>query len=411
MKWKNNAYSVLASGITNVATTITVSAGTGSRFPSDDFLVTLIGYDVNGNENAWEICYCSSRSSDTLTVVRAQEGTTAVAWAGATRIEGRVTAGAVGALEPSIAAGTTSQYWRGDKSWRDFFTDVRATALTGLSTATNAVITAADTVLGALGKLQKQVSDNLSTLTSHTGNTSNPHGTTAAQVGAFPSAGGSLAGDVTFTGNGRRIKGLLSTATALADRLFFQSDTANGSTDVAAVPNGTSNRAGFGALNSSDTTNHSFFSFLALVSDMRLWSGKAGTGTVLPMTFYTDNSERMRIGANGHIQAAQSIGFTSQFNAGNSGTSITIDFINGQKQLLTLTGNATVTLAFPGVGNYQLILTQDATGSRTVSWSGVTRYVGSATAPAINTAASTSTVVSIYYDGTNVWLGASKVNA
>ena len=60
---------------------------------------------------------------------------------------------------------------------------VRNIALAGLSTATNAVITASDTVIGALGKLQKQVSDNLTTLTNHTGNTSNPHGVTKAQVG------------------------------------------------------------------------------------------------------------------------------------------------------------------------------------------------------------------------------------
>ena len=85
--------------------------------------------------------------------------------------------------EAAITAGTTSQYWRGDKTWRDFFADVRAATLTGLSTATNAVVSATDTVLGALGKLQKQVSDNLSTLTSHTGSTSNPHGVTKAQVG------------------------------------------------------------------------------------------------------------------------------------------------------------------------------------------------------------------------------------
>lgn len=68
---------------------------------------------------------------------------------------------ALSAKEPAISAGTTAQYWRGNKAWRDFFTDVRAATLTGLSTATNAVITAADTVLSALGKLQKQVSDNL----------------------------------------------------------------------------------------------------------------------------------------------------------------------------------------------------------------------------------------------------------
>lgn len=65
---------------------------------------------------------------------------------------------ALSGKEPAISAGTTGQYWRGDKSWRDFFTDVRAATLTGLSTATNAVIDAADTVLVALGKLQAQVS-------------------------------------------------------------------------------------------------------------------------------------------------------------------------------------------------------------------------------------------------------------
>ncbi|NMB44467.1 MAG: hypothetical protein GX995_10100, partial [Clostridiales bacterium] len=46
----------------------------------------------------------------------------------------------------------------------DFASTVRNTVLTGLSTATNAVITTTDTVLSALGKLQKQISNNLSAL-------------------------------------------------------------------------------------------------------------------------------------------------------------------------------------------------------------------------------------------------------
>lgn len=57
---------------------------------------------------------------------------------------------------------------------------VRAAVLTGLSTATNAVITAADSVLSALGKLQAQI-------TAHVGRTDNPHSVTAAQVGAVAS--------------------------------------------------------------------------------------------------------------------------------------------------------------------------------------------------------------------------------
>jgi hypothetical protein len=60
---------------------------------------------------------------------------------------------------------------------------VRAVVLTGLSLATNAVISATDSVLVAFGKLQAQITANLSTLTSHTSDTSNPHATTKAQVG------------------------------------------------------------------------------------------------------------------------------------------------------------------------------------------------------------------------------------
>ena len=65
----------------------------------------------------------------------------------------------------------------------DFASTVRSTVLTGLSTATNAVITATDTVLSALGKLQKQITDNLSTLTSHTSSILNPHSVNKTQVG------------------------------------------------------------------------------------------------------------------------------------------------------------------------------------------------------------------------------------
>ena len=66
---------------------------------------------------------------------------------------------------------------------------VRSVVLTGLSTAAGTVVTAAHTVLEAIGFLQRQVSDAVASLASHIGNTSNPHGTTAAQAGAIPTGG------------------------------------------------------------------------------------------------------------------------------------------------------------------------------------------------------------------------------
>ena len=72
------------------------------------------------------------------------------------------TQAALNSKEGAIASGTTAQFWCGDKTWRDFFTDVRAATLTGLSTATSAAVSAADTVLAAIGKLQAQVSARVS---------------------------------------------------------------------------------------------------------------------------------------------------------------------------------------------------------------------------------------------------------
>lgn len=113
----------------------------------------------------------------------------------------------------------------------------------------------------------------------------------------------------------------------------------------------------------------------------------------------------------GPVLVGTSVYFSGQLAAGNSGTATTINFSAGQKQSLVLTGNCTISTVFPGVGNYQLLLIQDATGGRTVTWAGSVQYVGSATAPAINTVANSYTMVSIYWNGNAMWLAASKVNA
>ncbi len=98
---KNNAYSTLASGINTTATTITVAAGTGSRFPaaggSDYFYATLIN-----TSNVLEVVKVTSRSTDTLTVVRGQDGTTGTAYSAGDRIELRVTAALLADIRDSI---------------------------------------------------------------------------------------------------------------------------------------------------------------------------------------------------------------------------------------------------------------------------------------------------------------------
>jgi len=91
--YKNNAVSALASSITNVATSMTVTAGQGALFPaitgSDYFYVTIISFS---NPSSFEIVKVTARATDTFTIVRAQDGTTAAAWSANDRVELRITA-------------------------------------------------------------------------------------------------------------------------------------------------------------------------------------------------------------------------------------------------------------------------------------------------------------------------------
>jgi hypothetical protein len=87
----------------------------------------------------------------------------------------------------------------------------------------------------------------------------------------------------------------------------------------------------------------------------------------------------------------------------NSSTAITIDLANGTVQIITLTGNATITMPTATSGkSFIMFLKQDATGSRTVTWSTV-KWAGG-TAPTITSTASRQDILSFFADGTN-WYG------
>lgn len=97
IKFTNNATTTLASGITNVATSLTVASGNGALFPSlsgsDVFYATLAN-----TSGTVEIVKVTARSTDTFTIVRGQDGTSAVAWNSGDKVELRVTAADLGAM-------------------------------------------------------------------------------------------------------------------------------------------------------------------------------------------------------------------------------------------------------------------------------------------------------------------------
>ena len=87
----------------------------------------------------------------------------------------------------------------------------------------------------------------------------------------------------------------------------------------------------------------------------------------------------------------------------NSSTAITLDLTNGTVQIITLTGNATITIPTATSGkSFVMMLKQDGTGSRTVTWSTV-KWAGG-TAPTITSTASRQDILSFFADGTN-WYG------
>lgn len=90
--FKNNAKTTLNGSLTAGATSIVVTDATpfGAVTSPDFMLLTLYS---GSPENKWEIVKVTAISSNTLTVVRAQEGTTGQAWNSGDAIECRWTAG------------------------------------------------------------------------------------------------------------------------------------------------------------------------------------------------------------------------------------------------------------------------------------------------------------------------------
>jgi hypothetical protein len=91
---KNNATSTITTAISASDVGLAVAAGTGSLFPTlgagDYFYATLVSAG-----GTYEIVKVTARVVDTMTIVRAQEGTTAQSFASGSRLEVRVTAASV----------------------------------------------------------------------------------------------------------------------------------------------------------------------------------------------------------------------------------------------------------------------------------------------------------------------------
>ena len=102
--FKNNSITTLGSNLNTTDTTVTVATGTGSSFPAigaGQFFTATLFAAGSSTEIPNEIVYVTARSGDTMTIVRAQEGTTAQDWTVGDTFAGLVTAGFLNSLVQS----------------------------------------------------------------------------------------------------------------------------------------------------------------------------------------------------------------------------------------------------------------------------------------------------------------------
>lgn len=261
--------------------------------------------------------------------------------------------------EPTITAGTTGQYWRGDKSWQTL--DKAAVGLANVDNTSDAnkpISTATQTALN--GKA--------STSTTMNAGTGLTGGGDLSANRTFNVVYGTTAGTAA-QGNDSRITGAEQTANK-----------------------GVAN--GYAGLNAS-----------TLVPTAQLGTGTANSTTYLR----GDGTWATPAGGGGGVTPTNGGGET-YYDAGNGSTAITLDLVNGNVQKVTLNAaSCTVTLTSPAAGAMRamtLLVFQDGVGSRTITWPGSVKW-GIAGAPVLSTGASKMDMVSLFtVDGGTNWYGA-----
>jgi hypothetical protein len=136
-------------------------------------------------------------------------------------------------------------------------------------------------------------------------------------------------------------------------------------------------------------------------TNVSVTDGGAGNNVTIDIpTTATPQVARVGIGTAPDATGAMKITgqyWSVEYNAGNSGAALTLDLNNGNTQRFVLTGNCTLTINSPQQGGrYLLVLSQDATGSRTVTWPASVKW-SSGVAPTLSTGANAIDIVTLAY--------------
>ena len=136
--------------------------------------------------------------------------------------------------------------------------------------------------------------------------------------------------------NNNLIQGDFDNAT-LNNRTKLQTTTTNATTNVYVVPNGSSTSAGVSVANNSSLTNASKIVMATNgATDTQIISGINGSGSYLPLSFYTNNALAMQVDTNNRVAfVAGTAALPAITTTGDTNTGIffsaadTIDFAEG----------------------------------------------------------------------------------
>jgi len=140
------------------------------------------------------------------------------------------------------------------------------------------------------------------------------------------------------------------TNATLTSRTNFQTSTANSTTGIYALPSGTGTAASWQATNNSDPTNASKILIATNgTTDVQLVSGRNGSGTYLPLSFYTNGVQNAQLDTAGNFSAVGNVASGNGMTVNTSTVSANYSIPSGSNALSAgpVSVNTGITVTIP----------------------------------------------------------------